>query len=104
MRHRFLLSFPIALVLLFCLSGCAKYKEADFLGKSSVQIVSEFGDFDCCLKPADNDRFFRNTACGYTVQVPQAGFLGTTEERIFFIHFDANGIAYDTHEDYRPGG
>ena len=43
-KYAFLL---FALLTLF-LTGCSsKYKESDFIGKTSVEIEEEFGKFDC---------------------------------------------------------
>ena len=92
-------------VFLLFLAGCnEKYHEKQFLGKNSVEIVNEFGQFDCTLMPAGEDGLYRSCRCGYTVKEPQAGFLGTTEEVLFYIHFDENGIAVSCDEGYRPGG
>lgn len=95
-------------ILLFCLllSGCMKktYRESDFLGKTSAQIVSEFGEFDCCGSHLDADGLYRNTTCGYTVKEPRVGFFGSDPEVLFFISFDENGIAVRCYEGYRPGG
>jgi hypothetical protein len=47
---------------------------------------------------------YRNCRCGYTIQKPQKGFLGTQPEKIFFICFDENGVAISCEEGFRPGG
>lgn len=95
-------------VLLCCLilGGCTKetFREADFLGKTSAQIVAEFGEFDCVGNHAGEDGLYRNTSCGYTVKEPRVGFLGTDPEVLFFISFDENGVAVGCYEGYRPGG
>ena len=92
-------------VLVFSLAGCkSKYNTDDFIGKTSAQIESEFGTFDCYGRPCSEDGLYRNTSCGYTIQAPKRGFLGTDPERLVFIRFDENGVAYDTYEGYRPGG
>jgi hypothetical protein len=54
--------------------------------------------------PADGDGLYRNCRCGYTIQKPQKGFLGTQPEKIFFICFDENGVAISCEEGFRPGG
>jgi hypothetical protein len=41
---------------------------------------------------------------GYTVKEPKVGFLGTSDEILFFITFDENGVAKKCEEGYRPGG
>lgn len=98
----------ITWILLSCLllSGCMKegYRESDFLCKTSAQIISEFGQFDCGGNRPDNDGLYRNTSCGFTVKAPRVGFLGTDPEVLFFITFDENGIAVGCYEGYRPGG
>ena len=99
----FLLSF--ALVLSLFLSGCGgRYAESDFLGKTSAQVVAEYGDFDCVTVPAGEDGLYRNCRCGYTVREARSGSFGRTEEVLFFIQFDENGQAVDCEEGPRPGG
>ena len=98
----------IACILLcgLLLAGCGKtkYRQADLLGKTSGQIVAQFGEFDCCGNQADADGLYRSTSCGYTVKEPRVGFLGTDPEVLLFIVFDENGIAVRCYEGYRPGG
>lgn len=85
--------------------GCKmQYHENQFIGKTSAQIESEFGPFDCCGMPAGANGLYQNTACGYTVREPDVGFLGTAPEILFFITFDENGIARNCYASYRPGG
>ena len=92
-------------VFLLSLAGCnAKYKEEQFIGKTSAEIEKEYGSFDCILMPVSEDGLYRNTRCGYTVAEPQAGFFGTSPEVLLFISFDGNGIAISCEEGYRPGG
>lgn len=93
----------VVLLLLSFLSGCAKYKESDFLGKTSAQIESEFGSFDCILMPISEDGLYRNCRCGYTIREASPGFGDKEPEILFFIAFDGNGIAYEASEGYRPG-
>ena len=95
-----------AAFLVLVLAGChsSRYQETDFLGKTATQIVAEHGSFDCVWMPPGEDGLYRNTCCGYTIQEPRVGFLGTDPERLFYISFDENGIAYRCFEDYRPGG
>ena len=91
--------------LMRSLTGCtAKYMPEDFIGKTSVEIIGEYGSFDCVLVPASEDGLYRNCKCGYTIAEPQKGFLGTSEEILLFIVFDENGIATTCEEGNRPGG
>lgn len=94
----------VCVVFALSLAGCAKYRSSDFIGKTSAEIVGEFGEFDCALMPAGEDGLYRNCRCGYTVKEPQKGFLGTSPEILFFILFDENGVAVSCEEGYRPGG
>ena len=55
----------------------------------------EYGKFDCCGQPVGDDGMYRNTACGYTIQEPKKGLLGSDPEWLVFIQFDENGIAYE---------
>ena len=92
-------------VFLFSFAGCGnKYNADKFIGKTSAQIESEFGAFDCCLMPANADGLYHNTSCGYIIKESQVGFMGTEPEWLVFIRFDENGVAHDTYEGYRPGG
>ncbi len=92
------------IVFVLSLTGCAKYRSSDFVGKTSREIVSEFGEFDCILMPAGEDGLYRNCRCGYTVREPRKGFLGTSPEILFFILFDESGVAVSCEEGSRPGG
>ena len=97
----------VCVVFLLALSGCStkkNYNADDYIGKTSSQIEAENGAFDCCGRPRSEDGLYRNTACGYTIQEPKRGFLGTDPEWLVFIRFDENGVAYETYEGYRPGG
>ena len=93
-----------AIFAFFCCACAAPYREEDFLGKSSAEIVREFGEFDCVTMPKGEDGLYRSCRCGYTIREPQTGFLGTSEEVLLFISFDENGIAVACEEGYRPGG
>lgn len=91
--------------LILLLVGCSpKYCEDAFIGKTSAEIISQYGPFDCISMDASEDGLYRNCMCGYTINEPQAGFLGTSPEILFFITFDENGIAVECSEGYRPGG
>ncbi len=95
----------LCIVFAFLFAGCGvRYSAADFIGKTSSEIINEYGSFDCVLMPADEDGLYRNCKCGYTIKEPQKGFLGTSPEILFFIRFDENGIATYCEEGYRPGG
>ncbi len=97
--------FAVALVLVLTLTGCsAQYSEDDFLGKSSAEIMVEYGVFDCITMPVSDDGLYRNCQCGYTIKESKVGFLGSSPEKLFFISFDENGIATKCEEGYRPGG
>jgi len=91
--------------LVLSLVGCtAKYNADDFIGKTSVEIISKYGVFDCIGTPASEDGLYRNCQCGYTIKESQKGFLGTSAEVLLFISFDENGVAIECEEGYRPGG
>ncbi len=97
--------FLFVALIIILLAGCSsKYKESDFIGKTSAEIENEFGKFDCCGMPMEDDGLYKNTACGYTLKEPRKGFLGTSDEWLMFICFDENGVAHECYEGYRPGG
>ncbi len=104
-RTRQIASALILLLLGIVLIGCTSpYRAEQFLGRTSAEITAEFGSFDCVTAPADADGLYRSCSCGYTIREPRVGFLGTSPEVLFFISFDADGIAYECTEGYRPGG
>lgn len=101
----------IVVIIVLCtiftmfLAGCnVKYKEEQFLGKTSAEIENEYGQFDCVFMPANEDGSYRSCRCGYTIKDSRTGFWGTSPELLFFIYFDGNGIAVSCNEGYRPGG
>ncbi len=96
-----LLCFSILCVLF----GCSdRYQEKDIIGKTSDQIIEIYGKFDCLTMPASEDGLYRNCKCGYLVKASQKGSFGSSEDLLFFIHFDENGIAVKCEVGYRPGG
>ncbi len=103
---RKLIAILLCAVCILLMTGCntVRYKEKDFLGKTSAEIEQAYGPFDCIGMPAGDDGLYRNTACGYTIREPRVGFLGTEPERLFFIRFDENGVACGCYEGDRPGG
>lgn len=104
MRKRVISLFCSA-VFVLSLVGChSKYHADDFIGKTSAQIINEFGSFYCSTMPVGSDGIYKNCRCGYTIKEAKKGFLGTSTEVLFFITFDENGIAISCEEGYRPGG
>ena len=97
--------FFACICLSSALKGCAsEYDADDFTGKTSAEIINEYGSFDCVTMPASEDGTYRNCRCGYTIKEAQNGFFGKIDELLFFIAFDENGIAAECEEGYRPGG
>ena len=101
----------IAILLLVIVVICCsprlkplKYDEDWIIGKTSIEIVNKYGEFDCELMPVSEDGFFKKCRCGYTIKEPQTGYLGTSPEILYFITFDKNGVAIECTEGYRPGG
>lgn len=106
MRNHIL--YIIIFSLLIFLTGCStnpnNYNEDDILGKTSSEIIEMYGEFDCITMPVCDDGLYRSSRCGYTIKEPKQGFLGTSDEILFFISFDENGYAVKCEEGYRPGG
>lgn len=91
--------------MILSLVGCSlRYDANDFIGKTSTEIISKYGAFDCTLLPASADGLYKNCACGYIEKEARVNFLGTSPEVLFFIVFNENGIAIDCERGYRPGG
>jgi len=105
--HKYILLIIISCLSIF-LTGCStisnKYNENDILGKTSAKIIEMYGEFDCITMPVCDDGLYRSSRCGYTIKEPKQGFLGTSDEILFFISFDENGYAVKCEEGYRPGG
>ena len=102
---RYILIF-IAVIMLV-LTGCSdKYNEDDFIGKRSDEIVATYGAFDCVLgiDVPDEDGIYRDCSCGYIIEEPSTGFLGSSEEVLLYIEFDEDGFAIECREGYRAGG
>ena len=101
---RHVLALFAAVIFTLTLAGCSsKYDAGDFIGKTSAEIVDENGNFDCVIGEAD-DEIYSNCKCGYTIKEKEAGFLGSSDEVLFFICFDENGVATRCEEGVRPGG
>ncbi len=46
----------MSVCLMLFLAGCGdKYKEEDFIGKTSLEIVEEYGPFDCVIASPGED-------------------------------------------------
>jgi len=71
-----------------------EYDEQDLLGKTSLQIESQYGQFDNIRAPADISGIYRNCGCGYIVVKEKRGLFGTTPAKYYMIYFDENGVAY----------
>lgn len=99
-----LILLMLAAALVFLAACAAPYREADFVGKTSLEIEEAIGPFDCITMPAGEDGLYRSCRCGYTVAAPRTGFWGTTPEKLFFIVFDDSGVAVACEAGYRPGG
>ncbi len=87
----------LVILLLFSLCGCgacSPYREKDFIGLSSQEIIRQFGEFDHTSTAPDSEGIFRNCYCGYIIRDKVVGLFGTEPPVYFLIHFDALGIAY----------
>jgi len=104
MRKYYIAILAALLLCITCLGCTEPYRAEQFLGKTSAEIIAEYGAFDCIMMPPDADGLYRSSSCGYTVKEPRVGFLGTSPEELFFIRFDENGVAVECSEGYRPGG
>ncbi len=110
MKGKMVMKYTKKLLLLWflvivMLSGCAKkFNPNNYIGKTSAEIIDEYGEFDYAVGEADDTGLYRNTKCGYTSKEKQRGFFGTSEEEFFFIYFDQNGVAHKCDYGVRPGG
>lgn len=104
MKKKSLLLLICTMVTLVCIGCGSKYKSDNLIGRTSEDIIGEYGPFDCITMSADTDGLYRNCRCGYTIREARKGLLGTSEEVLLFIVFDENSIAVECEEGYRPGG
>lgn len=103
--RRYAAALLAAIIFTLTLAGCSsKYGAEDFIGKTSAEIVDENGAFDCVIGETGEDGLYRDSKCGYTIKAKKAGFLGSSDEVLFFICFDENGVATRCEEGVRPGG
>ena len=105
-KRVFVLSLCV-LLLLCALVGCANKENYDtdwIIGKTSSEIIDNYGAFDCITMDASEDGLYKNCKCGYTITEEKQGFLSKSEEVLLFVHFDENGVATKCEEGYRPGG
>ena len=93
------------IILILALTGCdSRYNKDEFLGKTSAEIIDDFGSFDCVGMPADGDGLYKNCRCGYTIREHKMNLFGSSPEILFLITFDEHAIAIACEEGYRPGG
>lgn len=95
------------LCLMVALVGCSeKYDKEDIIGKTSNEIIDTYGEFNSIIgiDAPDENGIYRNCKCGYTIEKAKQGFLGSSDEILFYIYFDENGIATDCEKGPRPGG
>jgi hypothetical protein len=110
MKGKMVMKYTKKLLLLWflvivMLSGCGKkFNPNNYIGKTSAEIIDEYGEFDYAVGEADDTGLYRSTKCGYTSKEKQRGFFGTSEEEFFFIYFDQNGVAHKCDYGVRPGG
>ena len=105
MKQKAALFFCVVLILTVCLSGCTKYNESDFIGKTAGQIEAEYGVFDLDGTPfVSTDSSYHGFGYGYAVKEASVGFLGTTPAEYFFVVFDQNGIAVACYYGYISDG
>ena len=91
------------IVLLFTLvKNSSKYNEKDFIGKTSAVIISQYGPFDFVTLHPQKDGLYKNCKCGYTIQEWSQGFWGSTDELLFYIAFNENGVAVSCFEGPPP--
>lgn len=104
MKKKSLLLLICTMIAMFSIGCGNSYKSDDFIGRTSADIINEFGPFDCVTMSADTDGLYKNCSCGYTIKEARKGFPGTSAEVLFFVVFDENGMAVECEEGYRPGG
>ena len=90
----------IVLIMLpmITLTGCKPYKkwlirESWVIGKTSIVIEENFGEFDCDDEEPDEDGMYRNCWCRYLIKESKTKWYGTTPDLFFYIYFNENGIA-----------
>ena len=95
-------AFACTLLCLALVSCSSRYHKKDVLGKTSAEIINLYGPFDFMTMDTSEDGLYRSCRCGYTIKEARAGFFGTSDEEMFFIVFDEDGIAVGIFEGVRP--
>ena len=104
-KKRITLAVISIFIIVFLLSAAnrsSKYNEQDFVGKTSAEIINQYGPFDFVTLYPKEDGLYKNCSCGYIIQESSAGFWGTSREMMIFIVFDESGIATGCFESETP--
>ena len=54
---------------------CVYYDTDWIIGKTSSEIIDQYGAFDCITMDANEDGLYKNCKCGYTIIEEKQGFL-----------------------------
>ena len=103
-------TFRFAIVFLMCaalctvLSGCSghSYDTDWIIGKTSAEIEEKYGAFEITFsyEPSE-DGLYKNAKCGY-YYLDHIDLLGNdSNEMIFVIRFNEDGVAESCYERYR---
>ena len=96
------ISIFIMVFLLSVANRSSRYNEKNFVGKTSAEIINQYGPFDFVTLYPKEDGLYKNCRCGYIIQESSTGFWGTSREMMFFIVFDESGIAASCFESETP--
>lgn len=87
--------------MILLITGCTSgYRSSEMIGKTSAEIIQQYGAFDYLTMHAEDDGLYKNCRCGYTIREAYPSFLGRKEEILYFITFDENGIAIKFQKGY----
>ena len=91
--RKFVLWF-LALLFLFA-SGCSKYSESNFIGKTAAQIQEQYGAFDLPgASFVSIDSTYWGYGYGYIAKESQVGFLGTTPAEYFLLFLTKTALRW----------
>jgi hypothetical protein len=97
----------LCFLLPLCLSGCSghSYDTDWIIGKTSAEIEEKYGAFETTFsyEPSE-DGLYKNAQCGY-YYLDHIDLLGNdSNEMIFVIRFNKDGVAESCYERYRNIG
>ena len=101
---RFISIFILCVLLSTVLSGCSghSYDTDWIIGKTSAEIEEKYGAFESTFSNEPSEEgLYKNAQCGYYYLDHIDLFGNDSNEMIFVIRFNEDGVAESCYERYR---